>query len=116
MLYNTFRKQAHDSDFERSPGYDLVGRSFFWPSMLTFLSDLSKSKKPAKYVVNKGYLSIAKILSQKVSDIISVIVSDRSEQHKKATIPSNGPAEISKSDFVKLAMMDVFSKIVSGES
>ena len=61
-------------------------------------------------------LSIEKILSQKVSDIISVIVSDRSEQHKKATIPSNGPAEISKSDFVKLAMMDVFSKIVSGES
>ena len=58
-------------------------------------------------------LSIAKILSKKVSDFISVIVSDR---HKKATIPSNGTAEISKSDFVKLAMMDVVSKIVSGES
>jgi hypothetical protein len=55
MMYNTFRKQSQDSDFERSPGYDLGGRSTFWPSMFSFLPDLSESKKPAKYIVNKGH-------------------------------------------------------------
>ena len=42
ISYNTFRKEANDADFERSPGYDLGGRSTFWPSMLPFLSNLSE--------------------------------------------------------------------------
>ena len=48
----------------------------------------------------------------KVAEIISMIVSERSDH--PATIPSN-ELIISKSDIAKLAMMEEFYKIVSGE-
>jgi hypothetical protein len=55
MKFKTYRKLANQTDFERSPGYDLGGRSPFWPSMLTFLSKVSESKKEINYVINKGH-------------------------------------------------------------
>ncbi|EFX69534.1 hypothetical protein DAPPUDRAFT_113605 [Daphnia pulex] len=53
--YNTFRKEALEADFKRSPGYDLGGRSSFWPSMMPFLKKIAESEEYARYVINKGH-------------------------------------------------------------
>ncbi|EFX68494.1 hypothetical protein DAPPUDRAFT_114527 [Daphnia pulex] len=53
--YNAFRKQAIEADFQRSPGYDLGGRSSFWPLMIPFLSKIAENGDFPRYVNNKGY-------------------------------------------------------------
>jgi jumonji domain-containing protein 2 len=53
--YNTFRKEALEADFKRSPRYDLGGRSSFWPSMMPFLTKIAESEEYARYVINKGH-------------------------------------------------------------
>lgn len=53
--YNAFRKQAADADFQRSPGYDLGGRSSFWPSMIPFLTKIANDEDYPRYVNNKGF-------------------------------------------------------------
>jgi hypothetical protein len=53
--YNAFRKQAADADFQRSAGYDLGGRSSFWPSMIPVLTKVANDGDYPSYVNNKGF-------------------------------------------------------------